>query len=118
MVGPTGVFVIETKAHHGTVHAEGDRVLVNGHLLEKDFISQSWRNTFWLRDLLKNTAALDVPVTPILVFPNAFVAFRHLVKGVRVINKKFLTKTILREHVTDYPVERVVELLTRKFNGS
>ena len=113
VVGPTGLFTIETKAHGGKVTAQGNRVLVNGHPPEKDFIAQSWRNAFWVREVLKNTAEIDGKVIPILVFPNAFVTGRGT-KGVRVINKKYLVETILNTPPADLPTERIVEILQRK----
>ena len=118
VVGPTGIFVIETKAHGGKVSAEGDQIRVNGHPSEKDFIAQSWRNAFWVRDVLKNTAEIDVMIKPILVFSNAFVTARRPVKGIQVINKKFLVDTILREHSKEFPIERVVEILKMKLGSA
>lgn len=114
VIGPTGIFVIETKAHGGTVSAEGDRVLVNGRPPEKDFINQSWRNAYWLRDVLKNVGEIEVDVRPILVFANAFVKVRQPVKGVRVINKGYLVKTILKAPPSNVPVDRVVAILRTK----
>lgn len=117
VVGPTGLFVIETKAHGGKVHAEGNQVLLKGRLPEKDFIAQSWRNAYWVRDVLKNTAEINIKVKPILVFTNAFVTVRDPVKGVRVINKKFLVETIIRDPRTDFPIARVVDILKQKLGS-
>lgn len=117
VVGPTGLFVIETKAHGGKVTIRDNRLLVNGKPPEKDFIAQVWRNAYWVRDLLKNTADLVVEVTPILVFPNAFVTGRGM-KGVRVINKKYLTKIILDARAVNLPVERVSGVLQQKMTAA
>lgn len=113
VVGPTGLFVIETKAHGGKITVDGETLLVNGHPAEKDFINQVWRNAFFIRDLVKNVHGLEIKVQPIVVFSNAFVSMKP-VKGVIVINKKFLTKEILGAKVATIPVEQIVELLKMK----
>ncbi|MGI9952489.1 nuclease-related domain-containing protein [Moorellaceae bacterium AZ2] len=53
VVGPTGVFVIETKNHSGeiTVSSKGE-LLRNGKPLEKDFFKQVLGQCFWLKEKL------------------------------------------------------------------
>ena len=114
VVGPTGIFVIETKAHGGQITANGEQLLLNGHATEKNFIAQCWRNAFWVRDVLKNIGDIEVPVTPLLVFSNAFVTIRRPVKGVRVVHKGFLLETILRAPARAYPIEQVSAILRQK----
>ena len=114
VVGPTGVYVIETKAHGGKVVVTDNQLLLNGHSTETDFIAQCWRNAFWVRDVLKNTIEVEVKVKPILVFVNAFVTAQKSLKGVRVINKKYLVDTILHNHEIDIPHEKIIEILRRK----
>ncbi len=48
------VFLIETKSHYGTVTHYGTEIRINGKVPEKDFTSQALKNTFWLKDELKN----------------------------------------------------------------
>lgn len=69
-VGPTGVFVIETKASTGTL-SFADRLLVNGKEPEKDYLKQLWAEVFYVRDLLRQTLGRDYVVEGILQFPNA-----------------------------------------------
>ncbi len=89
-----GVFLIETKAHGGKVTAESGKLLVNGHDPEKDFINQCLRNTYWVRDQIEFITGIKPWVTPLLVFTNAFVRGKITIKGVRVLNKKYLLSTI------------------------
>jgi len=41
IVGPTGVFVVETKNHSGTISLRGGRLCRNGELLNHDFVRQA-----------------------------------------------------------------------------
>ena len=89
-----GVFLIETKAHGGTVWVENGHLLVNGHNPEKNFIGQALKNTYWLRDRIQEVAGLTIWVTPIIVFTNAFVERTPPVKGVRVVNRRYLLNVL------------------------
>lgn len=89
-----GVFLIETKSHYGKVSIQNGSIYLNGHATEKDFVAQTIKNTYWLRDQVKEILAVNVWVRPIIVFTNAFVPFGAPIKGITVINKKFLISTI------------------------
>lgn len=89
-----GVFSIETKAHGGKVEVLNDRLLVNGKPPEKDFIVQATRNVYWLKERLNLAYGLNVWISPIIVFTNAFVSPTKPVKGVSIINKKYLTDVL------------------------
>jgi len=85
-----GVFLLETKAHGGKVEISNDTLFVNGKLPEKDFISQTLQNTYWLRDTINQITGSKPWITPVIVFTNAFVVESKPVKGVKVVNKKYL----------------------------
>ena len=85
-----GLILIETKAHGGTVTFEENTLLVNGKLPEKDFIQQTNNNTYWIRDQVSNLVGFKPWITSVIVFTNAFVKAYRPIKGVSVINKKFL----------------------------
>lgn len=89
-----GLFLIETKAHAGRVQVEGEVLLVNDKPPEKDFIAQVLKNTYWLREEIREALEVEAWITPILVFTNAFVPFGRPVKGVHIINKRFLLDTL------------------------
>jgi hypothetical protein len=89
-----GVFLIETKSHGGKVSVADEKLLVNGKPPEKDFITQSLKNTFWLRDKLSGAIGEKVWITPVIVFTNAFVPASKPVKGVYILNKKYLNRLI------------------------
>lgn len=93
----TGVFLLETKAHGGRVETLQDKLLVNGKLPEKDFIAQVLKNTYWLREEIEKVIGSKIWITPVLVFTNAFVQAGKPIKGVYIINKKYLINLIQRQ---------------------
>ena len=98
VIGKDGnVFMIETKAHGGKVTIQKDHVLVNGHPPEKDFIKQSLRNSYWLRDKIETVTGIKPFVVPILVFTNAMVGYYPPCRGVHLTYGKNLLKTIERQ---------------------
>lgn len=89
-------FLIETKGHGGGISVANGQLLLNGHEPEKDFVAQTLRNTYWLRDRIREEIGLDVWITPILVFTNAFVERMMPIKGVTVVNKRYLIGALRR----------------------
>ena len=94
-----GVFLIETKSHHGTVSFQEASILLNGQVPEKDFVRQTLYNAYWLRDEINKVMGKNVWIFPVIVFTNAFVPFSKPIKGVHIVNKKFLQKTL--EQITN-----------------
>jgi hypothetical protein len=97
----TGLFLIETKSHHGKVSVSGDQVLVNGKPPEKDFVKQILNNTYWLREKVTGLTNSRPWVTSVLVFTNAFVPVLPTIKGIQIINKRYLSKTISKDPKAD-----------------
>lgn len=94
----SGIFLLETKAHGGRVSVNNGHLLVNGRDPEKDFIAQALNNTYWLKDKIHTIANVDPWITPLLVFTNAFVERTAPVKGVTMINKKFLLNILQKKN--------------------
>lgn len=86
----SGIYLLETKAHGGQVSLVNGSLLVNGHDPEKDFVAQCLRNAYWVRDQVEPVIGVKPWITPLLVFTNAFVQGRIVLKGVQVLNKKYL----------------------------
>ena len=63
-----GIFMVEIKSHGGKITNEKGQLLLNGHAPEKDFIAQSLRNSYWLRNRLEPLIGTKPWITPILVF--------------------------------------------------
>ena len=113
VVGPGGVFSVETKAWRGAVTVEDGRILLNGQLPDRDPLAQTAREAALVRRAL---AARDWngPVTPVLVFASdSFAAHRADVRGVIVINSSELKAGFASERVVIPPAElaRLVGLM-------
>lgn len=89
-----GIFVIETKSHRGRVEIVDGQLLINGYPPEKDFIGQVLSNLYWLREKVKEITGIEVWIHPLLVFTNAFVVPGKPVRGVRLVNQKYLLSAI------------------------
>ncbi len=89
VLGEKGFYAVETKSHKGQVTAKGKDLLLNGHSPGKDFVKQAWRGCYRLREVL------DADVTPVLLFTEAFVDGRLMVRGVRVLPLPWLVEEIL-----------------------
>jgi hypothetical protein len=106
----SGLFLLETKSHGGTVKVMDDRLLVNGKPPEKDFIAQTLRNTYWLRDTVSEIVGVTVWVTPVIVFTHAFVPPSKPVKGVFIINTKYLNKLLASTDRSGLTTEKLWEI--------
>lgn len=104
-----GIFLLETKAHGGKVRANGATLLVNGKLPEKNFVSQALKNTYWLRDKISGIIGTKPWVTPVIVFTNAFVSPTKPIKGVYIINKKYLLSLLNRTNRSNAILKQVWE---------
>lgn len=109
-----GVFLIETKAHGGRVDRSGEDLILNGHSPDKDFIAQVHQNTFWLRDEIEAVAGSQPWVTALLVFTNAFVPRFPPIRGVRVLNKRFLLAALTSTSSRNQSVWQAREAIMRK----
>ena len=89
VLGETGFFCIETKSHKGRVTSAKGELSINGRSTGKDFIKQTWRGTYRLREILA------AEVAPILLFSDAFVEGHVSCRGVRVLPLAWLVEEIL-----------------------
>ena len=118
VIGPTGIFTVETKSHRGKITARGEDLLLNGRPFEKPVLKQAWSQAFTLRDLLKRDGKKPFPVRPILCFPNAFVQVRQPVRGVIVTSRDYLRQAILRQQGAPLTEQRIQEwVCALKENG-
>lgn len=79
LIGPKGVFTVETKTRtlpargRGDVHYDGVRVLVNGFEPDRDPVRQAKAQARWVRELVKDFTGKAVAVRPVVVFPGWYV---------------------------------------------
>lgn len=86
------VFMIETKSHAGKITYDGQTLLQGGRPFEKNIISQTLGNTLSLGKHLGGFAQREVWVNGILCFTRGFVQVRGRIKGIHVLNVKWLLK--------------------------
>ena len=89
-----GVFLIETKSHYGKISFSNNSILINNHPTEKDFITQTITNAYWLRNTINPIVKRNVWIFPVIVFTNAFVPFTPPIKGIHIVNVKYLISTL------------------------
>ena len=114
VIGRTGVFVIETKAHEGSVHYQNGRLCKNGFPFDRDPLKQVRRQAACLADKIEPIIGRRPYVIPILCFVNAYVENDALtVENVTVTRPQFLTKMITRGKAkfSQPEVERMAEAL-------
>jgi hypothetical protein len=94
IVGPTGVFCIETKTRskpaegNPTVQYDGETIKVNGMLPERDPVIQAKAEARWLHDTLEASTGKKFNVQPIVLFPGWFVEPGPAHSEVWVLNDK------------------------------
>lgn len=103
LIGPRGIFTIETKTLSKPARGEckvrvaGGRVYSNGRPLTRDPLVQSKGQARWLNNFLSESKFL-APVQPVVVFPGWFVEpFDMKSAGVWVLEPKALDRFIERE---------------------
>ena len=79
VVGPTGLFAIETKTHSKpmkgacNVKYDGDKITVNGATPDRDPIVQAKAEARWVSDLLEQSTGRRFFVQPIVLYPGWYV---------------------------------------------
>ena len=113
VVGPAGVFAVETKCWNGIVTIEEGHVLVNGRLPSRPPLAQAKREAALVKATLA-AAGWKGDVTPVLAFASdSFAAHRAEVQGTVVLNScelkaSFATKVVV---IDPNELERLVSLM-------
>ena len=97
MLGPNGIFLVETKSQQGNITQENDALLRNGRKFFKDFLKQCWSQAYSLRDHLGKNRLGGLSIKPIICFARGFVEIRGPVRGVAVLNVGYLRPYILSQ---------------------
>ena len=117
VVGPTGVFSVETKSWCGSVEIVEGHVLVNGALPSRDPVAQAQREADKVRNAIRKVG-FDVTVVPVVCFASDTFAADSVSCG----PVKILNSNAVREWFASQPdilppneLTRLVQLLeTRK----
>ncbi len=117
-----GIFVLHVKPDTGRITTDENDIYKNGRLFEhkrsilyfllneKSIMLHNARvNATNIAHIIKDHTSIQVPVTPVIVFPNAFVANVCCVRGVYVVDIHMLERVLLQSQCK---VEReVIEYL-------
>ncbi|MBI2312882.1 MAG: NERD domain-containing protein [Betaproteobacteria bacterium] len=97
LVGPAGVFTIETKTlskparGEAKVFFDGERLLINGLEPDRDPLVQAKAQARWLGDLLADSTGRRFRIWPVVLFPGWYVDEPHgLKRELWVLNPKAL----------------------------
>jgi hypothetical protein len=113
VVGPGGVFSIETKFWRGRVTVEEGRILLDGQLPDRSPIAQACKEAMLVRNALA-AAGWEGTVTPVLTFASdTFATRRANVRGTVIMNACELAESFSSGRVTIPQAElsRLVSLI-------
>lgn len=126
LVGPAGVFAIETKARSKKIsddHLKDAKATYNGKEIifpdynDTDYLAQAKRQAKWLSNWLNNSTGEPVEVFPIVSLPGWFVERKTGFDGTFVVNPKQLNgviKSKTARKIDDKMVKRIVHQLDQK----
>lgn len=94
-IGPTGVWIIETKSYRGRVEVYGDRLEVNDQPRDR-IVDQVYKEAVALQVALGAAlSSLGVTVSPVLCLHRAKLGwFEKSVRGVRIVDGRGLVKLL------------------------
>jgi len=113
VIGPTGVFAIETKTHSkpakgaSSVRYDGETISVNGFQPDRDPVVQATAEARWLFDLLERSTGRKIFVQPVVLYPGWFVEPQPANAEVWVLNEKALPTFIRNARKGTIAVEDV-----------
>lgn len=113
VVGPCGVFAVETKFWSGKITVEEGHVLLDGQLPDRSPLAQAAKEASLVRSALA-ARGWNGTVTPVVAFAsNTFSAHRAELKGTIVINANELKTSFGTDRVVIPPaeLERLVSLM-------
>lgn len=114
IVGPQGVFAIETKAWTGEITSHNGRLKRNGkYVPDNSPVRQAIANAMAVRDLIGETHRKKPFVVPVLCFSKATVSCYGPVGGVEVANLGSINRVVVHGRRVRYSTEEVEEISRR-----
>ena len=111
LVGPQGVFAVETKAWTGEITAEGGRLKRDGRFVPDNRpVKQAMGNAFDVRGLIGRAHGEEPFVVPVLCFSKATVSCYGPVGGVEVANLGSVNRIVVhgrRKRYSPWQVEEI-----------
>ncbi|MGZ8430381.1 MAG: nuclease-related domain-containing protein [Candidatus Deferrimicrobiaceae bacterium] len=94
LIGPKGIFTLETRSHTGEVTFDGNQLLRNGRPFGKDWIRRAWGQCFLVRGLLAEWGITTPLPEPVILFANAHVKVQGKARGVEIAGLRSLPKIL------------------------
>ena len=98
LIGPKGIFTLETKSHAGKVSFDGEKLLRNGRPFEKDFLKQAWARCYLVREILAKWGITSPLPEPVILFTKASIEVRGKTKGIEIVGINYFPKYLGRFH--------------------
>lgn len=119
MVGPTGVYAIETKTigkpngQDAQIIYDGETILIDGHTPDRDPLKQAEASARRIRDIVRERTGQTVEVRPVVLYPGWYVRRRCPSPHVWVVNEKYLPGWLDHEpeKLTEHEVQRYTSVL-------
>lgn len=92
LIGPSGIFAVETKTLGKRGGAEekavfdGKEITICGKTLPRNPVAQACANAAWLRDFLRESTGHAFPVTPVVMLPGWYVSAQVPMRDILVLN--------------------------------
>lgn len=122
VVGPQGVFAIETKSSPGDITARGDKLCRNGRPVYENMpIKQAMGNALKVRKLIGDSYGEEPFVVPVLCFSRATVTCYGQVGKVEVVGLGCLNRVIVdgrRGRYSSQQVEKISQSLAERLEIS
>jgi hypothetical protein len=111
LIGPPGLFVIETKTHskkkkgENEITFDGSKIVINGHAPDRDPIAQVNAASRWIGELLERTANCKPPIRPVVLYPGWWVTQLTKRTDTWVLEPKAFYKFLRNEDARLTPIE-------------
>jgi len=121
VIGPTGVFCIETKTWSKPLKGDhrikydGGKILVNGKEITRDPIAQVKAGSQWLYNIIEASTGKKFSIQPVVLFPGWYVEPMPPHAEVWVLNEKAVVTFIqnARTHIASEDVSLITFHLKR-----
>lgn len=111
VVGPTGIFLIETKNWSGKITVDNGRILYNGEEPDRPPLEQVKNAANLLRKALRDNVHRNVEVQPVLCFADGILpAGQTGAEGVLICNQHTLVQHL--QDKPDHPLPREIQQKT------
>jgi hypothetical protein len=129
IIGPSGVYTIETKTiskpqkGKAVVVYDGQSLTVNGHTPDRNPVEQALSQSRWLGNLIEESTGQRFKVNPVVIYPKWFVRSISRSPAVHVQNETFFVKFLTSQpntmtdtdvHLITYHLKRYVIAKTQE----